>query len=226
MMRRPAQAFAVAVGAGLLTALAMPAAWAADYLPLDAAEMEQTVLRVQMPVSLGSWRQNYYFAEKSASPAVCSSATGTPVTLPKSAVSGGVGYEVSQSVTGSVAVYQYSDSASASAAQKSLAAVECPDDAKVGEDGPDSAVAAQQASDFASSSKDSFVSSITSVQSGVKVTTQTRTTVRGLAVIQTKVTVSGPRSGSRWVARASAANRAWHDRVVAAYDSFGTGTSR
>ena len=44
-------------------------------------ENTMTVLRVQMPVSLGSWRQNYYFAEKSASPAVCSSATGTPVTV-------------------------------------------------------------------------------------------------------------------------------------------------
>ena len=57
-------------------------------------------------------------------------------------------------------------------------------------------------------------------------TTETRTTQLGLAIVQTDVTVSGSRSGAKWVSRASAANTRWHKQALAAYQAFGSGSSR
>lgn len=212
--------------AALALSLMAPAAQAADYVAMDATELQQTVLRAQFPSSLGSWRQNMYFTMTNDAPTVCWNGRGEAVTLPKAPVMGGVGYEVSSSVTSGVYVYQYASASAAASALAALAKIDCPDDAKVGEDGPASAVPAQQASDYTSAALDSYVSSITSTQGGVKVTTETRTTQRGLAVVQTQVTVSGPASGRKWVSRASATNKRWHARVMAAYSAFGTGESR
>ena len=186
---------AVTTSALLVVTTAGPSLAAPDY-SLDAKGLEQTVLRAQMPKSLGSWRQNLYFADTKDAPVVCWSAKGEAVQLPAAAMSGGVGYEVSQYVNGGVTVYQYADAAAASAALAALKKVNCPDDAKVGEDGPASAVPAQQSTDYTSAAEDSLVSSITSTQGGVKEVTERRTTQRGLAVVQTVVTVAGPSSGA------------------------------
>ena len=215
-------ASAVLVGPALLAA---PASAAPDYV-LDAAGIQQTVLRAQMPSALGAWRQNIYFAETDAAPSVCWSATGAPVTLPKAANAGGVGYEVNKNITGSVMIYQYKDAASAQAALAALKAIDCPDTAKVSEDGPDSAVPASQGSDFTNASMTGYASGVTYKEQGTPVTTETRTTQRGLAVVQTEVTVSGQASTDRKFARAAALNKRWHRQVLAAYEAFGSGNSR
>ena len=223
MRRLLAASAAVLFGSAVL--LAAPAT-AASYTPLDGTGLQQTVLRAQMPKILGSWRQNLYFTMPNEAPVVCWNAKGEPITLPKAATSGGVGYEVDANRTGGVMIFQYKDQASADAALAALKGTVCPDNAKIGEDGPASAVPASQGSDFADASRDSLISSITSTQQGVVVTTETQTTQRGLAVIQTKVTVGASKAGSKWVGRGSKTNRTWHQRVLAAYDAFGTGGSR
>lgn len=207
------------------TLAAGPAAAAPDYV-LNASGIQQTVLRAQMPTALGAWRQNIYFANDNSAPTVCQSATGEPVSLPKAGLGGLVGYEVNTSISGGVYLYQYKDQAGAAAALKALQAIDCPDDAKIGEDGPATAVPADQGSDFTSAAMNSFVSSITYKQQGTPVTTDTRTTQVGLAVVQTQVTVSGKAASQKGIGRAGALNKRWHRQVVAAYEAFGSGGSR
>ena len=54
---------------------------------MNAAMLQQTVLRVQIPKTLGSWRAVHVQSWKNAAPTVCWGATGA-VTLPKAAVAG------------------------------------------------------------------------------------------------------------------------------------------
>lgn len=205
--------------------LAAPAVAVPDY-QLDAAGIQQTVLRAQMPTALGAWRQNIYFAETDAAPNVCWSAKGDPVSLPKAANAGGVGYQVNQNITGSVMIYQYKDMASAQATLTALKKVDCPDTAKVSEDGPATAVPADQGSDYTDASMSGYVSSVTYEQQGTPVTTETRTTQRGLAVVQTQVTVAGQANTQKKRGKAEALNTRWHRQVLAAYEAFGSGNSR
>lgn len=219
---------AAVVGAGsivALVALAAPVAAAPDY-QLDASGMEQTVLRAQMPKSLGSWRQNIYFGFKSDAPAVCWGSNGKQLTLPKASLGGGVGYEVSQYITGSVMIFQYKDQKSADAALAALRATVCPDSPKVALDsGPSNIVQASAGSDWTSASKDSMVASITYPEGDVKVTTETITSVVGVSVVQTQVMVAGPEATSKGIQRASDMNESWHAKVVKAYEAFGSGSS-
>jgi hypothetical protein len=202
-----------------------PAAAAPDH-QLSAAGLEQTVLRAQMPSALGAWRQNIYFAEKNAAPYVCWSATGSPVELPKAANVGGVGYEVNRNISSGVMIFQYRDGAEAQAAVTALKAVDCPDMAKVGDDGPATAVTADQGADYTDASLTGFVSSVSYQEQGTPVTTTLRTTVRGLAVVQTMVTVAGKASSAKGRGKAAALNTRWHRQVLAAYEAFGSGSSR
>jgi hypothetical protein len=196
-----------------------------DY-PLDASGIQQTVLRAQMPTAIGAWRQNLYFAETDAAPYVCWSAAGEPVALPKAAKAGGVGYEVNSAITGSVMIFQYKDMAAAEAALAALRKIDCPDSAKVSEDGPASAVPADPGSDVTDASMTGFVSSVTYPEQGTPVTTTIRTTQRGVAVVQTEVTVSGQASAQKKRGRAAALNTRWHRQGLAAYEAFGSGSSR
>ena len=205
--------------------VAGPAVAVPDYSLSDSG-LQQTVLRAQMPTALGAWRQNIYFAEKDAAPYVCWSATGSPVELPKAANVGGVGYEVNKNITSGVMIFQYKDLAAAEAALAALKKVDCPDTAKVGDDGPATAVAADQGSDYTDASMTGFVSSVSYQEQGTPVTTTLRTTVRGLAVVQTMVTVAGKASSAKGRGKASALNTRWHEQVVAAYEAFGSGSSR
>lgn len=205
--------------------LAAPAAAAPDYV-LNASGIQQTVLRAQLPTSLGAWRQNIYFANDNSSPTVCQSSTGESVSLPTAGLGGLVGYEVNTSIGGAVYLYQYKDQAAAAAALAALQAINCPDNAKFGEDGPATAVPADQASDFTNAAKTSFVSSITYRMQGTPVTIETRTTQIGLAVVQTQVTVSGKAASQKGIGRAGSLNKRWHRQAVAAYEAFGSGGSR
>lgn len=198
---------------------------APDYV-MDPTGIEQTVLRAQMPNSLGSWHQNIYFPMKSAAPAVCWSTKGTQLTLPKAALGGGVGYEVSSDVTGAVSIYQYKDQKSADAALAALRSTVCPDSPKVGLDsGSSNIVQASAGSDWTSSTKDSLVASITYPEGNVKVTTETITSVVGISVIQTQVTVAGSKATSKGIQKASDTNASWHAKVIKAYEAFGSGGS-
>lgn len=208
------------------TALAAGPAVAAPDYALDASGIQQTVLRAQMPTALGAWRQNIYFSLKDSAPFVCWSATGTPVTLPKAADGGEVGYEVNTSIGGSVTIYQYKDLAAAAAALAALKTVDCPDAAKVSTDGPDTAVKAVQSSDYTDASMTGFVSSVTYKEQGIPVTIITRTTQSGLAVVQTDVLVAGQANTQKKRGKASALSTRWHRQVLAAYEAFGSGSSR
>lgn len=224
-VRRPVIAVVATVFMAL-AAGASPAAAEPDYV-LDAAGLEQTVLRAQMPKTLGSWRQNLYGTLTSSAPQVCWSTTGTPVSLTKAPTAGLVGYEVNSNITGAVMIYQYSDEASADKALARLQATVCPDDAEVGLDsGPGNTVDASQGSDITSSARDGIEASVTYKEGSVTVTTTTITTQRGLAVVQTEVTVSGSARTSKSVQKAADMNRTWHQRVLSAYEAFGSGGSR
>jgi hypothetical protein len=208
------------------TALAAgPAVAAPDYV-LNASGIQQTVLRAQMPTALGAWRQNIYFSLKDSAPSVCWSATGTPVTLPKAADGGEVGYQVNTSIGGGVTIHQYKDLAAAAAALAALKTVDCPDSAKVSTDGPDTAVKAVQSSDYTDASMTGFVSSVTYKEAGTPVTIITRTTQRGLAIVQTDVLVAGQANTQKKRGKASALSTRWHRQVLAAYEAFGSGDSR
>lgn len=207
------------------TLVAGPAIAVPDY-SLNDSGLQQAVLRAQMPTSLGAWRQNIYFALTDSAPSVCWSATGSPVTLPKAAKAGGVGYEVNANISGGVTIYQYKDLAAAAAALAALKKVDCPDSAKVSEDGPATAVPAAQGSDYTDASMTGFVSSVTYKEQGTPVTTITRTTQRGLAVVQTDVTVAGQANMQKKRGKASALSARWHRQVLAAYEAFGSGSSR
>lgn len=218
-------ASSLVVGAVVAVGAPSPASAAPDYV-LNASGIQQTVLRAQMPSNLGAWRQNIYFANDNSAPTVCWSSTGEPVNLPTSGLGGLVGYEVNSSITGGVRLYQYKDQAAAAAALAALKAIDCPDNAKIGEDGPATAVPADQGSDFTNAAQNGFVSSITYKEQGTPVTTDTRTTQIGLAVVQTEVTVSGKAASQKGIGKAGSLNKRWHRQVVAAYQAFGSGSSR
>ena len=219
----------VVVGAVVVMSLlsvSAPAQAAPDY-PMDASGVEQTVLRAQMPKSLGSWRQNIYFANDNQSPALCWSTKGTQLTLPKAGKGGLVGYEVNSNITGGVMLYQYKDQKSADAALAALQSTVCPDSPKVGTDsGEENLVQASAGSDFTNADKNSISVGTTYKEGSVTVTTLTITTVVGIGVVQTSVTVSGPAASSKGVNKASDMNKKWHAQAVKAYEAFGSGSSQ
>lgn len=207
------------------TLVAGPAVAVPDYSLSDSG-LQQTVLRAQMPTALGAWRQNIYIADTNAAPDVCWSATGTPVKLPTAEKVGLVGYQVNTNVSGAVTIFQYKDLAAAEAALAALKKVDCPDSAKVSTDGPDTAVKADQGSDYTDASMTGFVSSVTYQEAGTPVTIITRTTQRGLAVVQTNVLVAGKANTQKKRGKAAALSTRWHRQVLAAYEAFGSGSSR
>ena len=212
--------------AGAVVAFATPASAAPDY-QLDASGIEQTVLRAQPPKALGAWHQNIYFASDNQAPALCWSTKATQLTLPKATLGGSVGYEMSQNVTAAVSVYQYKSASAASSAAKALASTVCPDSPKVATDsGPSNVIQASAGSDFTSSAKDTLVASVTYKDGDVYTTTETTTTVIGIGVVQTQVTVSAPTAGTSLVQDAHEFDAKWHAQAVKAYTAFGSGGSR
>ena len=129
-------------------------------------------------------------------------------------------------VSGAVTIFQYKDLAAAEAALAALKKVDCPDSAKVSTDGPDTAVKADQGSDYTDASMTGFVSSVTYQEAGTPVTIITRTTQRGLAVVQTNVLVAGKANTQKKRGKAAALSTRWHRQVLAAYEAFGSGSSR
>ena len=208
--------------------LAVPAAAAPDY-HLNASGIQQTVLRAQPPRTFGSWHQNIYFSASADTPFVCWKANGKAYELPKAQTGGGVGYQLADGAFASVTLFQYKDQASADAALAKLKKADCPDSAKVSTD-VQTVVKAEQGSDFTDASMSGISSGVSYMYDGgsgmTNVMTLTTTTQRGLAVVQTDVTLSGPTVTTKNASKAGSLNTRWHKRVLAAYEAFGSGNSR
>lgn len=218
----------VALTAGLLA----PAAQADDYMYMKSQALEQAVLRVQMPTTLGAWEQYYYFDETDSrftKPTVCWGAKG-PIYLPKAKVMGSVNYQVDQYTNGSISIYQYANQADADAALKALQAADCDGEPKVGTE-DQTLVTGEQGFDQMDGAFTGLTSALTYVDGDVQGYVSTKTTQRGLAVVQTQVRkyVKTPQSlkqRQNGLDRVGAVNSKWHPRAVKAYESFGQGTAR
>lgn len=208
------------------------AAHADDYLFMDSTMLQQTVLRVQMPKTLGPWSQNMYYSETGRSftvPTMCWDDKGA-VTLPKAKVVGGVGYAINTYTNGAVTIYQYADAAAAQAALTAMQQAQCSDSPRIANEGGQ-LVPAQSGSDFTDSSMTGYAAGVNYTDDNLQVFEDVRTTQRGLAIVQTKLyrAVEGSRSPAdrQQVAnRLGSVNRSWHANVVRAYESFGQGRAR
>lgn len=214
----------ISAAAALTISLAAPAVAAPDPKPMGPRMLEQTVLRVQMPKTLGAWEQYLYRVDKKQAPTLCWSMKGA-VMLPKAAEVGTVNYQVDLHTNGSVAIYQYATKAKADAALAALRKMGCSDDAKHPTEG-ETMVAAQQGSDFMDAEETSVGASVTYMDGSSRGYESTVTTQRGLAIVQTQVRqfVEGDQplaKQQKALDTLSAVNKAWHAKVVKAYQSFG-----
>lgn len=230
MKKRTLSLAVVAAASVLFTSLASTAR-ADDYVNLNSAELEQTVLRAQMPKSLGSWRQNYYFTENAArytQPTVCWNANGD-VKLPPARNFGSVAYAVTPDLMGTVTIYQYATKAKADAALAALRKVSCADSPTVTTDEGVS-VSASSGSDFTDSTTTGLSAGLSYSQGDKDIVTQLNTTQRGLAIVQTEIVRAVARSASgassKVADRLGSVNKAWHANVVRSYEAFGQGNSR
>lgn len=228
------RALVTAASAAALTLGLSTAAQADDYSRLNATQLEQTVLRAQMPKTMGAWNQNYYFTMKrqdiNTQPTICWNAKGD-VRLPNAAILGAVGYEVDNGF-GTVSVYQYATEAKAQAALAALKKLgeTCADAPTLTTDGGDK-VPGQAGGDFTDDSMSGLGSILYYDQDDVTIMTDLRTTQRGLAVVQTEIMRTFPKSTStakrdRIGKTVIKTNTAWHKNAVRAYEAFGQGNSR
>lgn len=207
-------------------------AYADDYSYLKKQELQQTVLRVQMPTTLGAWDQYYYNAETGpqfTKATVCWGAKG-PITLPKAKIVGSVNYQVDANTNGSVSIYQYANKSAADAALKALQSAACTDTPKVGTES-ETLVTGSQSYDQLDSAFSGLGSALTYVDGDMRGYVSTQSTQRGLAIVQTQVRQFAPMPQTndqqqRATDRVGNVNNRWHERVVKAYESFGQGTAQ
>jgi hypothetical protein len=208
--------------------LASPAVAAPDY-QLNAEGIEQTVLRAQMPKSLGAWSQNIYSSSSNGKPGVCYGASGDLVRLPAAKTGGAVGYGLSSDRSASISLFQYANQAAADAALAALRAASCPDTTKVLTD-VGTVVKADQGTDFTDATENGIVSSVSyRYDDGVGMTdiVELRVTTQvGLAVVQTEVVLGGKSTSQKVVDRADRLIKRWQRQALAAYEAFGSGNSR
>lgn len=218
--------------AACAVAMVVPAAQAADLEPMDAAMLQQTVLRAQFPKTLGAWEQYLYRTAKNEAPTVCWGAKGA-VTLPKAAVAGSVNYQVNPNTSGSVTIYQYATQADADKALTALRGAACTDRPKVPTES-ETMVTGDQGFDQTDAAFTGLGSAMTYLEPGedIRGYVSTISTQRGLAIVQTRVSQyralpQAMNQQQRGLDRVDAVNEAWHARVLAAYQSFGVeGTAR
>lgn len=225
---------AITVSAAAVAAFGLAAPAQADgYSTLNAMQLEQTVLRAQMPTTLGAWSQNYYFTMKrqdaNTQPTLCWNAQGD-VRLPNAKVLGSVGYEVKGGSFGTVSVYQYANATAAKAALDAMKGASCSDSPVVTTD-EGKKVEAQSGSDFTDASMTGYAAGLSYPQDGKIIFTDVRTTQRGLAIIQTEImrAIDGTASMTtqqNTASKLSSVNGKWHSNAVKAYESFGQGNSR
>jgi hypothetical protein len=229
-LRRLSMVATVAIAA---SALLVPSASADTFQPLNAAGIEQTVLRAQPSKALGPWRQNIYYTwatnDKRFFPTVCFKANGDFAQLPAPKKGGGVGYEYDSNISGGTTLFQYADQAKADAALAKMRGFTCPNSTKVRTD-VGSVVQGKQKAAFTDAAKTSLTMVVAYSYDGgagmMDVVQITSTTQRGLAIVQTEVFLAGPATKARTVNAAVALNKDWHARAVAAYEAFGTDKSQ
>ena len=223
-MHRRVLGVAAVVGAMLVAMAGAGAAQSQELTPMGPRLLQQMVLRVQMPTTLGAWNQNLYQVDRGESPVVCPQEDGSFYTLPKSLNVGFVAYQVGMNTTGSVMVYQYANAAQARAALRILRNYRCPNSAQIpAESG---LVAAENGTDFTDNTRTTLVTGNGYRDGDASVTDSSAITQRGLAIIVTKVERYTPGNPSL-EARIEEANRLgrfvtrWHAQVLTAYDNFG-----
>lgn len=218
--------------AALTVGLLAPAAQADDYMYMKPQMLQQTVLRVQMPTTLGPWEQYLYYGGSDSymvKPTVCWGAKG-PIYLPKAKGMGTVNYQVDQYTNGSISIYQYANQAAADAALKALQTADCDGQPKVGTEA-ETLVTGEQGYDQMDAAFTGLTSALTYVDGDVRGYISTKTTQRGLAIVQTQVRkyVKTPQTMTQrqnGLDRVGNVNNTWHPRVVKAYESFGQGQAR
>lgn len=223
---------AVGAVAALVLGPLAPAAHADDYSYLKRQALQQTVLRVQMPTTLGPWDQYYYNTETSpqfTKATVCWGAKG-PITLPTAKIVGSVNYQVDSNTNGSVSIYQFANMSAADAALKALQTAACTDTPKVGTES-ETLVTGSQSYDQLDGAFTGLGSAMTYVDGDMRGYVSTQSTQRGLAIVQTQVRQFAPvpqtnAQQQRATNRVGNVNNRWHERVVKAYESFGQGTAR
>lgn len=203
-----------------------PAAQGADIEPMSPTLMQQMVLRVQFPKSLGSWEQYLYGTTAHAAPTVCWGDTGA-VTLPKSVVAGSVSYQVNPYTDGTVTVYQYATAAKAAQALASLRTSDCTSEPKVPTEA-EILVTGDQGYDQTDAAFTGLGSAMTYVEPGESLRgyVSILSTQRGLAIVQTQVRryrslPQSPKQQQAGLDRVDRVNDRWHAQVLTAYQSFG-----
>ena len=226
------RAFAgISIAAVLAIGVAAPAAQADDYMTLNPTELEQTVLRAQMPKTLGSWSQNYYFSEKDSRytrPTLCWDNKGT-VKLPSAQNMGAVAYAINSNASGTVTIYQYATAAKAQAALAAMRSANCYDSPTIMTDEGDK-VPGQSGSDFTDDSTTGYAAGVSYKQDDKIIFEDLITTQRGLAIVQTEVFRALPstltaKQQQNTASKNASVNKAWHTKVLRAYESFGQGSS-
>jgi hypothetical protein len=219
----------VAVMTGSVVA---PAAFAQDPYSMKPQELEQAVLRAQMPTTLGAWTQNYYFDEtdiRFTKATICWGSKGA-VTLPGSKIVGSVGYAINQNTMGSVSIFQFKDQSAADRALKSLRNADCADTPRVPtEDG--TLVKGSSGSDLTDSSRTGLEAGQTHIEDGMRAYQDVITTFRGLSAVQTQVSryVKLPQTMKQQqtaVNKLSRTNKQWHKKALNALEAFGSGNAR
>lgn len=212
--------------AALSVALMAPTAHAAKIKPMDAELLQQMVLRVQFPTTLGNWEQNLYNNSKDEKPTVCYGAKG-PIYLPVAKDSGTISYSVGQDTSGSVSVFQYETKAKATKALKALRTAQCTSTPLVPSEA-ERLVKGRQSTDQINGNFTGLAGSMTFVEpgEGIRGYVSTFTTQRGLAIVQTVVEkfVKEPQSveeQNKFVDQTEEVNKSWHPMVVKAYANFG-----
>lgn len=226
------RSLAAAAAASLLTVGLAGAAQADDYTTMSAADLEQAVLRAQMPKTLGSWNQNFYATDTDSSmttPTVCWNANGD-VKLPSAKNMGAVGYTLRGGATGVVTIFQYTDEAAAKAALEAMRNADCADEPIVMNEGGQK-VKGNSGGDFTDASMTSVTYLLSYPEGKDSILEFVQTTQKGHAIIQTEVTTASSnalpdKKKKAVINRFSTTNKAWHKQVVRAYESFGKGESR
>lgn len=221
-------ASATAVSVGVLA----PAAHADDFQFMKSQLLQQNVLRVQMPTTLGAWEQYLYFDETGARftrPTLCFGEKGE-IKLPRAKVVGAVNYQVNQFTNGSVSIYQYANQAAADRALAALRAAKCGGEPRVPTEG-EATVKGDQGFDQTDASETGLSATVTFRDGDLRGYINTHTTQRGLAIVQTQVRKfeKVPQTVKQQqveFSKVSSFNQKWHPKVVKSYESFGQGNPR
>ena len=216
----------------LIASLAAPAAHADDYQYMKPQLLQQAVLRVQMPSTLGAWQQYLYGADTDAQltrPTVCWGAKGG-IELPKAKVVGSVNYQVNPNTNGSISIYQYANQAAADAALKALQSADCDGKPKVPTEA-ETMVTGEQGYDQTDAAFTGLGTAMTYIDGDVRGYVSTQSTMRGLALVQTQVRryVKTPQTMTqqqKGLDRVGNVNNRWHAKAVTSLENFGQGMAR